>query len=371
MMAAPNLPTAQVIESGRPFWGSPLEPAGCPACKQVFLVAEHQAHIICPHCARAQLAAQPAVIRPEPPELLIPFQKASETLQPIFQNFVKAVWLRPDDFNEQTLLRRCVPVFAPFWLVDACLAGSWEAEVGYDYQVKSSRDAYQAGRWVAQEVVEDRVRYEPRTGTLERRYDNAAVAALRDHARLIGKIGDYNYKQAQRFERSQLGEALLQAPDLPPESAWPAARDRLDRRAVEDCIKASGAKHVRKSAVKFTYTDLNWTQMLLPLYASYYTDDDGNVHTVLINGQTGQIGGVRMASQRKGWRAAGISAGIGVLLFLLAMLFFALSGAASTLSGFAAFLALAALGAALFAVVPAVWPWQWNRRETQAASKPK
>ncbi len=370
-MTAPNLPTAQVIESGQEFWGSPLKPAGCPQCKQVFLVAERQIGLTCPNCAGAPLAAQPAVLRPEPPELLIPFQKTSNALQPVFQNFVKAVWLRPDDFNEQALLQRCIPLFAPVWLVDANLAGSWEVEVGYDYQVKSSRDAYQGGRWVSQEVVENRVRYEPRAGTLERRYDNAAVAALSGHTHLIDHIGDYNYKQAKRFERAQLGEALLQLPDLSPESAWPAARDRLDRRAVDDCVKASGAKHLRDSAVQFSYTRLNWTQMLLPLYTSYYRDDNGQTHTILVNGQTGQIGGVRMASQRKGWRMAAISAGISVLLFLLSMLFFALGSAANRLSGIAAFLVLAALGAVLFAVFPAVWPWQWNRRQTQAASKPK
>ncbi len=370
-MTTPTLPSAQVIASDQQFWGSPLKPSGCPVCMQVFLVPEDKSTIICPSCAKAQLAPQPAVMRPEPPELLIPFQKAADSLLPDFERFVKAVWLRPDDFNENALLQRAVPMFVPLWLVDAGLCGSWEAEVGYDYQVKSSQDAYQNGSWVAHEVVEDRVRYEPRTGTIDRRYNNAAVAALSIHSKMVGMAGDYRYNQAKPFERSQVGEALLQVPDLAPESAWPSARDRLDRTAIQDCVKASGAKHVRTSAVKLSYSDMNWTQMLLPLYASYYKDDDGNAHTVLINGQTGQIGGARIASQRKGWKVAGTSAGIGVALFLLALLFLALSENLPALSGIGSFLILIALGLGLFSIVPVVWPWQWNRRQTSESAQPK
>ncbi len=370
-MTAPNLPSAQVIASDQPTWASPLKPSGCPACKQVFLVPEGKAVIVCPNCAKAQLSPQPAVMRPEPPELLLSFQKAAGSLLPVFKSFVKAVWLRPDDFNEKTLLERCVPVFVPIWLVDASLCGSWEAEVGYDYQVESSQDSYQGGRWVARKVVETRVRYEPRAGTIERRYDNAAVAALRDHGRLISTVGDFQYNQARRFERAQIGGALIQVPDLSPESAWPSARDRLDRNAVADCVKASGAQHVRTSAIKLSYTSLNWTQMLLPLYATYYHDDEGIPHTILINGQTGQIGGARLASQRKGWKVAGISAGVGALLFLLALLLFALSAGSPALSAIGTVLVLLALGLGLFAVVPVVWPWQWNRKQAPSPAQTK
>ncbi len=370
-MTAPNIPSAEIISSDQIFWGSPLKPAGCPECKRVFLIPNPEISMTCPSCTKAQLAPQPAVMRPEPPELLIPFQKAANSLLPDFERFVKAVWLRPDDFNEKTLQKRCVPVFIPLWLVDAHLCGSWEAELGYDYQVKSSQDSYQGSKWVSHEVVEDRVRYEPRTGTLERHYDNAAVAATRDQQWIISLTGDYRYNESKRFDRSQIGAAILQVPELSPESAWPSARDRLERQAVEDCIKAAGAQHVRSSAVKLSYSDLNWTQMLLPLFATYYRDDDGNVHSILVNGQTGQMGGVRMASQRKGWKVAGISAGIGVALFLLALLFFALSTSLPALSGIGGFLAFISLCLGLFAIVPAVWPWQWNRKQTPEPGQPK
>ena len=97
---------------------------------------------------------------------------------------------------------------------------------------------------------------------------------------------------------------------------------------------------------------------LAPLVVSYYTDDDGKNHPLYINGQSGAIGGVRMASQRKGWRWASILAGIAVALLLMGLLLSAVG-----LIPIGRFLIFVAILVGMAALVPAVWPWQWNRRQ--------
>jgi hypothetical protein len=98
----------------------------------------------------------------------------------------------------------------------------------------------------------------------------------------------------------QVNGAALRIPDVPPESAWPIAREKLEGRAAQDFAKAAGGQHYRSVVLQANYTDLNWTQLFLPLFVSYYTADDGQRCPVYINGQTGTISGVRLASQRKG-----------------------------------------------------------------------
>jgi len=132
---------------------------------------------------------------------------------------------------------------------------------------------------------------------------------------------------------------------------------------MEDCMQAAGAEHMRGFAGKLAYSDQRWTQLLIPYYCSHYSDDDGRCHPVFINGQTGAIRGLRLASQRKGWKWAGILAAAALLLFVLALVCFALGALFPPAAFIGAGLALLALLLGAGALVPALWPWQWNRRQ--------
>jgi len=357
-MSTPAFPTTQSAASVEQLWGLPLQVAGCRQCGQVFLVEASRMGQICPFCACGTLESQPAGLWNQPPELVVPFAKTQADVRAVLENFVKGVWLAPDDFNAEMLLRRAVAVFWPMWLVDGDLAGIWQAEAGFDYQVKSSQESYNSAGWRSREVIETRQRWEPRTGQILRHYDNICVPAASDHTRLVGLVGDYRLDKATPYDKAWVTRSTMRLPDLPPQSAWHTARLGLDHAAEQECLKAAAAQHIRNYLVNADYNSLNWTQMLLPLVVSYYTDDDGKTHPVYINGQSGVIGGVRLASQRKGWRWAGILAAIAVVSVLLGLLT-SLIGLIP-IGGFLIFVAIL-LGMA--AVVPVVWPWQWNRRQ--------
>lgn len=364
-MPAPDLPTPQIVESVEATWGAALLPAGCAKCHQTFLVLSSRLGQTCPNCASDKLSSQPVLLRKEPPELIIPFRSTKDKLLPSLTQFVREVWLRPDDFNPQELLRRATPMFWPMWLVDSDVRGDWQAEAGFDYQVKSSQETYSDSGWRSHERVETRIRWEPRLGQLTRHYDNIAGKALSNHQELLNMIGDYRLDQAMSFKPAELNTSDVHLPDLQPESAWPSAQSNLNRMAADECQRAAGAQHIRNFIIHADYDALHWTQLLLPMYASYYTDDAGQHHSIYINGQSGKIGGVRLASQRKGWRWAGISAAIATALFLLGLLFFAAGSALPTLSAIALLLIFLAFCAGVFAIIPAVWPWQWNRKQQE------
>ncbi len=92
--------------------------------------------------------------------------------------------------------------------------------------------------------------------------------------------------------------------------------------------------------------------MLLPIYFTWYTDEDNNPVPVYIHGQTGEIVGARFSSQRKGWKWAGISALIAVGLFLLSLLSFAGTALLPFLSVLGVLLGIFAFLAGVFAVFP-------------------
>lgn len=364
-MTAPTLPPSQLIAATDSVWSATLQPAGCPVCHQVYLLEAARLGQTCPACARGKLASQPALLRPEAPELLAPFRYTLANLRPSLEKFVNAVWLRPADFETEQLLQRAVPLYWPRWLVDSEIAGAWQAEAGFDYQVKSSQESYGNSGWQTREVVETRIRWEPRAGQITRTYENVAAPALSDEARLLRRAGQYQLAQAAAYQPEQLQGACIRVPDLPPESAWPLAQTQLEAAAATECQQAAGAQHLRNFSLRAEYHNLHWTQLLLPLYVTWYTADDGQPQLLYLNGQTGAIGGMRLASQKKGWQWAGALLATAAVVLILALLLAALGLVFPPSLVLGVILGIVALLIACAAILPAAWPWQWNR--TQAA----
>ena len=376
-MTHPEMPAAEIVEAAPSssgaapsssgaadsLWGLPRQPAGCPQCGRAYLVEAAHLGQACPGCATGRLEPQPVRLRPEPPELLVPFQQSPSDLRPIFDRFVKPVWLRPDEFNTHTLLQRLTPVNWPMWLVDGDLSGSWQAEMGYDYQVKSSQESYAQGGWKSRELIETRIRWEPRLGQLTRHYDNAAVPALNETDSITARIGATQARQAVPYRPAELGQAAIRIPDQHPENAWPQAQAALHQAAAEECRQAAHAQHLRSYAIHAAYANLHWTQLLQPMYATYYLDDQGRPQIVLVNGQSGQIGGPRRASQRKGCLWSAIGLGLSAFLLFIYLLLVLAGRSMPGLSSLAVLTLCMALGAGVLAIVPAAWPWQWNRSQ--------
>lgn len=360
-----NIPAPKIISETQNLWGSGRQPTGCSHCRRVFLTLEKQVGEDCPLCRQGKLTPQPARMRPEPPERLLPFRIGRKNLPGIYSRFMEGVWIAPEDFTPETLLSRTTPLFWPMWLVDSDIHGHWQMEAGFNYQVESAKETFTGGQWRSRKQIEQKVRWEPRLGELTYHLDNIPAPALEEHDNRLSLTGGYVLEEAADFDPQRLGSALLEVPDLPPEDAWPLAKPLIDKTAGQVCARAAEADHFRNAAIKAAYHNLHWTQLLLPLYVTYYRDDDGQPQILLVNGHTGRISGPRLASRKRGLRIAGVIGAIAGFLLILALggllltLIFPPAGVIAALLGLLGF----ALG--IGAIVPAVWPAQWNRKQSQ------
>lgn len=362
-MNSPSLPIIEIIPEASQLWGASLQPAGCPGCGNGFLINGDPASQRCPVCWHANLAPQPARLRPEAPELVIPFPKIAKDYLSQAQKFVQPVWLRLDDLQAERLIQRATPVFLPHWLVDGKVSGSWQAQVGYDYQVQSSQERYAGSSWQIEKVVETRIRWEPRLGQIERRYENLETPASSAAGALLKRIGRPNPQQGLPYQVGMLKNALARIPDQPPESAWPAARARFDHAAAVSCQAASGGQHIDQFKIEAEYDELNWTQLLQPYYACAYQDDEGRLQTILINPFSGEFSGPRLASTRKAWLASGIAAFASIVLLALGALLLAGTAIAPPLSVLGILAIVFGLATAVGALEPMLWAWNWNRQQ--------
>lgn len=345
------------------LWGIALNTWYCARCQSIHLATRDLSPEVCPVC----LAPTPAVetnggvagLRREPPELVVPFQIGRQRAQEILTRWVQAGWLRTDELNAGILNRRLQCYFLPLWLVDADVEGVWQAEMGYNYRAASFREHYAGGRWISQQVEETQTRWEKRLGTLRRHYDNVAVPALEKHERWMARLGGYDYRPYKPYSAQMVKDCVIRVPDYAPDAAWMDAEIAIHHTAERECMQAAGADHVRNWDIQATCTHLNWTQMLVPAYVTWYRDGEQTC-SIWINGQNGHVDGIRLMSMTKAWIIAAVIAALAILCFLL--------GVVLTVVGIGLLLILFSLPLGLLAFLPPIGVWIHNSQARRQGS---
>ncbi|MBE2223589.1 MAG: hypothetical protein IAF02_18755 [Anaerolineae bacterium] len=352
------------VEHWTKSWGSNLALSHCQICDGNFIVPLTLETDLCPYCGRAVLTYidekedKPAYIYA--PEQIIPFSASRDSLQQKLTQFVKKSWFAPADLTPQNLSSRLQPIYLPFWLVDASAEARWQAEVGFDYQIVSHRENYSDSGWQSEKIKETKVRWEPRLGTLQRRYHNCPAPALEEHVQWRQLLGNFRTESPQPYQIESLEAAMVRLPNRPPDDAWPDAEASLKAAATAEVQQAAKADHIRQFRWSAAYSEQNWTQMLVPIFATYYRDDDDVVRMVYAHGQTGELAGQRRASLKKARRYAAFI-GIGAaFLFTLSLILAVIGFFESAVLPWAGMGFMAAVGLGVTAVFPILIAYSIN-----------
>ncbi len=341
------------------LWQRPLYAAICENCDWAYLVPTNEQNITCPYCHKETLTPLETEDLPpiSAPELVVPFAVSPERVQETIQAFARSFTLAPYDLKPANLQQRLHPVFIPIWLVDSDVAAEWQAEMGYNYQVVSHQEQFTNERWQTKELQETRVRWEQRIGRLARHYENLSAPALEEDAAIKAQLGDFETQAAIPYEATIIANALVRLPNRDQIDAWPDAQPRFQQRAADECRQAATADHVRQFRWQAQFNNQNWTQLLLPVYSTWYEDDAGNPLPVAINGRTGKLSGVKRASMKRAKKYTRNLAILAILLFLatLALLFF--EPGYAFIAGFLTIM----LGA--LSILPIAQASQFNRRQ--------
>lgn len=318
-------------------WGSESTVVICPRCDWRFLGKRGRMQQNCPHCHQGMLEEYAGDLNMladfiKPPEIYLPFEVPVATLDAKLQAFSRSIPFAPTDLNLTNLKQRLRMIYIPLWLVDSDVEATWRAECAYPYQVKSHKEQLVGGRWTTQEVLETKLGWDQRAGSLKRSYQNVSAPALEAHASLMTALGNYDTQRAKPasaeilFRESGSLPAMVSIASRDKDDAWPDTTPRFQELASREARQACAAEDIREFAWDATYSNQNWSMFLLPVLSSYYLDDENKAQIVIANGQSGALSGSRRASliqAKKAVRnrliAAFVLLSIAILLGLLSL----------------------------------------------------
>ena len=356
-------------------WGDESILVICSQCDWRFVANPTAIPVECPHCHVGKLehyqGQDYSMLEDfiKPPELQLPFSFPYQKLQEKIQTFASGIPFAPDDLKVENITNRISRFFIPMWLVDSQVSASWQAECGFYYQAKSHQERYSGGRWQTQEVIETRTRWEPRLGRLVRTYPNITAPALNEHRQLMTALGNYTFNQAigvtpaSILSNGQQEPNLVCIPGRDKDDAWPDTLPNFQQQATTESKQACAADEIREFNWTPEFSGQNWTLFLLPVWSSYYLDDENKPQSILVNGQTGQMSGARRASMKKAKK-------ISLTILIVALVILALTVAVGLLSVLVpGLMLLAGIGlfvsiiVALAAIFPIATVWGLNRKE--------
>lgn len=343
------------------MWGVGLQQATCSICDASYLMLESMARFgqeRCPNCSRSFLQATEATVaQPDlarQPELILDFKITPQQAMNMLVAFTAKIKSPPPDLTKENLTQRMRRVFLPVWLVDATVNAQWGAEAGFNYDVVSHHERHAGNRWVTEEIKKTRVSWEPRVGTLTRRYDNVHASALEGYFRLEKQINNFDEKAAEPYTVDKLNDAYILLPDRSTEDAWKEATLGIKQRGEGDVYKALGADRTRDFKWTPKFSQQNWTLLLVPLYTTYYLDDDEMPQVLFVNGQQAGVNGALRGSMKRARRFVLPAAVVATLILGVSLLI----GLISILTGLFFVVALSILGilSAVFVVILAFAP---------------
>ncbi|MBZ0276659.1 MAG: hypothetical protein K8I60_10960 [Anaerolineae bacterium] len=264
----------------------------CNQCGAERTIAGNKLSMRCPFCGSNHVIEQDALGSFEQPDGILPFSIPREQAGEAIKQQLKGFGERLKGLFDSNKVSRATleGFYLPFWVFDAIVQGTrTRIDNGQErrdqFNYRSAAPAYQ------QTIFHDAM------------YDVEVCAVESPPRELTARLGDFDYDNLAAYEPEMLAK-------------YPAELYTLDfdRAALEARSVVSGmmrGRHTRRDAgddsnvtitVFSNIQSMSFRLLLLPVWVATLIEEDGDIRTALVNGQSGKVvlGKAQKQGRKKG-----------------------------------------------------------------------
>jgi len=298
----------ETMERAAHGWGVARNDLSCEGCGAQISVPTGEMTVSCPFCGSSKLVQRPANQDALRPRSLLPFEITADECRRTVRGWLGSSWMVPGDLQRLANTVDLVPMYLPAWTFDAVAKARWKAQVGH---TKTER-YYSDGKW----KTRTRTVWRWESGRVTRAFDDVPVPGTgRVSQVLLERIMDYDLSALVTYTPDLLAGSDALAYDVALEKAWEDARHRMREETRTACRGQASTSKIRNFSMELDFSDESWRYIMVPTYAGAYRYG-GEGYQVMVNGQSGAIGGQRPVDWTKVGLAIGASLAPGVLLTL-------------------------------------------------------
>ena len=251
----------------------------CDSCGGEIIVDETTSSTVCPYCGNNLLVSK-ELSGDLRPNRVIPFKNDKEAVKETLKKFFKKKILLPSSFSKENTIEEIKPLYVPFWVFDADVAGrvNYKGETyrrwsdsNYDYKETKYYSIVRGGR-----IAFDHV---PVDGSKKMEND------------LMESIEPYDFSEAVDFNAAFLAGFAADRYDVSKDETFTRATERC-RQGTENAFRddITGYSNV---SVQNSSLQLSNTHALYALYPVWILNTKwrDKSYRFAVNGQTAKIAG--------------------------------------------------------------------------------
>jgi DNA-directed RNA polymerase subunit RPC12/RpoP len=262
----------------------------CKACGAIVKLDNYTVGDLCPFCGTPMVVEQTTIQRVIKPEGVIPFQIPQKKAYELFQQWKKKLWFAPSAFKKWHVVPdKFLGMYVPYWTFDAQTTTAYRGLRGEYYYVTVTTTV----NGKTQQRTERRIRWSPRSGTVQYFFDDVLVVASSSlPTKYVYELEPWDLKLLMPFDDRYLLGFKTEMYQLPLKEAFEVAKNRMEPLIVQLIRDDIGGDEQQILAKETTYENVTFKHILLPIYLSSFRFKN-KIYHFLINGQTGEVQGER------------------------------------------------------------------------------
>ena len=307
--------TLETISQSTRGWGTERQVMHCDSCGGDLSISEGTLSTTCPFCASNKVNVITSTEEMLRPRFLIPFKITPQQTKKLAVDWLGKGWYHPNELSANSIVRKFVGIYIPFWTFDTKVDARWSAQVGYERTERhyNARDK----RW----ETRTKIVWQWESGKVHLNIENFLVpGSARHHIshRILDQLHPFNLNGLMAYEPDYLAGWQAVAYETTLTEAWESGKNSIRERAKKACYQDIPTSRVRNFSMGADFKDEAWRYILLPIYLTAYKYEEV-VYQVMVNGQTGAVAGQKPVAWWKIWLVIAAVLAPGTLLGLLGL----------------------------------------------------
>ena len=251
----------------------------CESCGGEIIVDETTSSTACPYCGNNILVSK-QLSGDLKPNLVIPFKNDKDVVLTNLKSFFKKKPLLPGSFSKDNVVQEIKPLYVPFWLFDAGVAGRVR------FKAEKTR------RWSDANYDYRETKYYSLVRDGEIAFDHVPVdGSKKMQDELMESIEPYDYNEAVEFNAGYLAGYAADRYDVSKDETFNRATTRF-REGTIQAFRSDirGYENVTYADSSIQLSDTNAQYALYPVWI-LNTKWKDKPYRFAVNGQTGKIAG--------------------------------------------------------------------------------
>ena len=269
-------------------WGNKMKTVCCQQCGGETVYDALETAAVCPFCGSTSVMPVEGIEDVMAPGGVVPFAITEKQAADLFRAWMSHKWFAPNDAKKSCSAKGFNGVYLPYWTYDSDTTSRYTAQVGYDKK--------QGDKTVTT--------WKNTSGVYTEFIDDFTVFASNktDNNPYIKSVSTFDFSKLRPYTPEIVAGFGAERYSVGLDDGWKVAQAGIKRRLssnMSSTIRRNAkADHVRNLQFSTAYDNITFKYLLAPVWLAAFKYKD-KVYNIVINGQTGKVGGASPISPIK------------------------------------------------------------------------